>query len=179
MKTAASLYGSSLYDLAKEENLGEPIMQQLEQIERIFKENPAYISLLLEPAIPQADRLKLIDEAFGEDAEPYVMNFLKLTCENGVLRNFSECVGAYRARYDADYGIARGIVVSAIPLTEEQKAALTKKLQAESGKTVILTEKVDPGVLGGLRVEFDGRMLDGTVGGHLSELRTRVNETVV
>ena len=53
MTTATSLYGQSLYDLAAEEGLTEEILKQMEAVDDIFKANPDYITLLLEPSIPR------------------------------------------------------------------------------------------------------------------------------
>ncbi|MBQ2641783.1 MAG: F0F1 ATP synthase subunit delta, partial [Lachnospiraceae bacterium] len=47
------------------------------------------------------------------------------------------------------------------------------------GKKVLLTRRVDARVLGGLSVELDGKLFDGTVGGRLDEIRRRVTETVL
>ncbi len=55
--------------------------EQMNEIRQIFRENPGYLKLLGEPAIPQEERIKLIDEAFGGQVEPYLLNFLKLLCE--------------------------------------------------------------------------------------------------
>ena len=81
MTQAARVYGGSLYDLAAEEKLDGQIMEQMNEIRQIFRENPGYLKLLGEPAIPQDERMKLLDEAFGGQAEPYLLNFLKLLCE--------------------------------------------------------------------------------------------------
>ena len=48
-----------------------------------------------------------------------------------------------------------------------------------SGKKVILRQKVDGSVLGGLKVEIGGKLLDGTVMGRLADLRKKVSETVL
>ena len=47
------------------------------------------------------------------------------------------------------------------------------------GKSIILKQKVDSGVLGGLKVEIGGKLLDGTVMGRLADLRKKVSETVL
>ena len=75
MTQAARVYGGSLYDLATEEKLDGQIMEQMNEIRQIFRENPGYLKLLGEPAIPQEERIKLLDEAFGGQVEPYLLIF--------------------------------------------------------------------------------------------------------
>ena len=50
-------------------------------------------------------------------------------------------------------------------------------MQKQSGKQVILTEKLQPSVLGGLRVEMEGLQYDGTVAGRLRRLHRDLKET--
>ena len=68
MTKTARVYGGSLYDLAAEEKLDGQIMEQMIAIRQIFRENPEYLKLLGEPAIPEEERLKMIEVAFGAQA---------------------------------------------------------------------------------------------------------------
>lgn len=176
MSRTGRLYGDSLYDLAAGEGLEEEIREQMEQIRELFRENPAYVKLLSQPVIPLEERKKLIEEAFGSQAERYLVNFLKLLCDRELLREYPECCRAFAARYDRDRGIARAEAVSAVRLSEEQMEALRKKLEKFSGRQVKLSQRLDPGVLGGLRVEMEGKSLDGTVKGRLQGIAEKLNE---
>lgn len=179
MTQTSTIYGKSLYDLAAEENLTEEITRECEEVEEMFRSYPDYVTLLSEPSIHKKERLHLIDEAFGDAVHPYVLNFLKILTEKGMVREFGACTRQIRKLYNRDHGIADAVVTSAVPLSADQKQALQAKLEQLSGKKVILTEKTDPGVLGGLRVEIDGRLLDGTVETRLRELRKRLDNTVM
>ena len=96
-----------------------------------------------------------------------------------MLRQYTECYKAYRKRYQEDEGISDAVVVSAVALTEEQKKTLLEKLEKLCQKKILLSEKIDPEVLGGLKVEVDGKTLDGTVSGRLKEIRKNVSEVVL
>ena len=61
--------------------------------------------------------------------------------------------------------------ISAVPLTEQQRAALHAKLENLTGKTIDLKTKVDAKVLGGIRLDIEGTELDGTVQNRLASLR--------
>ncbi len=176
MTKTAKIYGSGLYDLAVEENLSEQIMTELEEVRRIFWENPDYQSLLGLPSIPKHERTKLIDEAFGDQVEQYLLNFLKILCERGIIMEFGGCCDEYTRRYRIDHNISEAIVYSAVALSESQKEALKNKLEKTSGKTVILTEKLQPSLIAGVRVELDGKQLDGSLQGRLSGISRKLDE---
>ena len=56
-------------------------------------------------------------------------------------------------------------------MTAQQTQALHAKLEKLTGKNIDLKTKVDPGVLGGIRLDMEGTELDGTVQNRLAALR--------
>ena len=71
------------------------------------------------------------------------------------------------------------MVTSAVALTPAVREKLVASLQARTGKTIRLTEKTDPSVLGGLRLDLDGTRLDGTVQRRLELLRAEIADVVL
>ncbi len=179
MTNTGSLYGKSLYDLAVSEDLSERVMKEMETVQDLFAEYPDYVRLLLEPSVPKKERLGLLDQAFGDALHPYLLNFLKILTERGILREFRACEKCYRGLYNEAHGITEANVVSAVDLDPEQQEKLKKRLEEMSGKKVILRVRTDPQVLGGIRVEMEGKLYDGTVRGRLSDLRRKLDETVL
>ena len=131
MTEYARVYGDSLYDLASEEKLTDAILEQMQEVKEIFRENPEYITLLSEPSIKKDERTDLIDKAFGEDVEKYLINFLKILCEKNILREYEGCVEEFTKRYNADHGIIEAVVTSAVALSSDRKKALKEKLEKE------------------------------------------------
>ena len=179
MTQTARLYGGSLYELAAEEKLTDVILKQMLQIRDLFVENPDYVRLLQEPAIPFEERKGLIESAFGSQAERYLVNFIKLLCERGLLGDFVGCCKEFTRRYNAEHGIIEAVVTSAVLLSDEQMNALKDKREKMSGKHIFLTQKVDTSVVAGLHVEMEGRQLDGTVKGRLSGISKKLSEIIV
>lgn len=179
MTRTGRIYGGTLYDLATEEGKSEVFLDQMIQIRDLFREYPEYPGLLMEPSVPFAERAKMIDEAFGEGTEGYLVNLMKLLCEKGLLNEFSACAEEFERRFDTAHGISRAEVVTAVPLSTQQREALVQKLEQSSGKKIRLHETVDPRIMGGVRIELDGRRLDGTVQGRLEGVTRRLNEAVI
>ncbi|MBE5826301.1 MAG: F0F1 ATP synthase subunit delta [Butyrivibrio sp.] len=179
MTKAGDLYGQSLYDLAAEENLTDDILGEMEQVKGIFKENPDYVTLLSEPSVPKNERLQLVDESLGSSLTPYHLNFIKILIEKGLLREYSACYKRFRKSYNEAHKIAEAVVTTAVALSDAQLLQLKEKLEKISGKTVLLEQKTDPDILGGVRVDLEGQLFDGSIKGRLSELRRKVDETVI
>ena len=64
-------------------------------------------------------------------------------------------------------------------LTPEQSQKLQQKLEGFVGKTVELTNRVDPEVLGGIRLDYDGKRVDGTVRNRLDSIHRLLKNTVI
>ena len=171
MTETAKMYGGSLYDLAAEEGLETRVLDELDEAAKLIRDDPEYLRLLSTPSIPKKERCGLLDEALRGQVHLYVLNFLKILCEKGTLRELSGCARAYRIRYNQAHGILEATAISAIPLTEPQRAALHAKLESLTGKTIDLKTKVDAKVLGGIRLDIEGTELDGTVQNRLASLR--------
>ncbi len=154
------------------------MLQELALAADCCEQEPDYLRLLQLPSIPKRERCGLLDKAF-EGMHPYVVNFLKILCEEDLLGELSGCLDAYRERYNADHGIVEATVVSAVPLSAAEREKLLATLQARTGKTIHLTEKTDPAVLGGLRLDLAGERLDGTVQRRLELLRDDIANVVV
>ncbi|MDD4851144.1 MAG: ATP synthase F1 subunit delta, partial [Gemmiger sp.] len=152
MTELAKRYGDSLYELAAEEGLAAELLPPLEGAVACLKENPAYLRLLATPSIPQKERTALLGEAFDGQLHPYLLNFFKLLCDEGLLNEAAACARQYHTRYNADAGIVSATALTAVPLTEADRTRLAQKLAEMTGKTVELNVKVDPAVLGGIRI---------------------------
>ena len=149
MTEIARMYGGSLYDLAAEEGLETRILGELEEVNALFKANPDYLHLLSIPSIPKKERCALLDEAFRGKVHLYVLNFVKILCEKGTLRELPGCARAFRVKYNQAHGILEATAVTAVPMSADQTARLHEKLEAVTGKTIDLRTKVDAAVLGG------------------------------
>lgn len=179
MSTVASGYGQALYELACEEGLQDSVLKQIEILSDAFVKDPAYLRLLSTPELSKQERCKIVDDSFRESVHAYVLNFLKLLTEKGYAKTFPQCVSAYRERYNTDNGIISVQAVTAVALTEDQCQRLCRKLQKVTGKQIQLCNRVDPSCLGGVRLDFDGKRLDGTVRNRLENLAAMLNRSVL
>jgi F-type H+-transporting ATPase subunit delta len=84
-----------------------------------------------------------------------------------VLENFVDAAARRRQQLVAH-------VVAAQPLDTAQRERLAAALQRHYGRAIRLNVDVDPDVVGGLRVQVSGEVVDGTVASRLDEARRRL-----
>ena len=171
MSSLGGNYGSALYSAALSENLTEQVYNELTELEDVFAKEPEYLKLLSAANVAKEERLKLVDDCLGGKVHPYVLNFMKILTEKSLATHYGECVKAYRERYYFDNGIMPVTAVTAVPLSDSQSKRLTEKIAALSGKKIILQNKVDPSCLGGVKLSYDSKQIDGTVSHRLKEVQ--------
>ena len=95
------------------------------------------------------------------------------------MRHFSGCCQAFRQHYNRDNGILPVTAVTAAPLSAELRRKLSDKLSTLTGKSIELDCRVDPECLGGVRLDFDGKQVDGTIRRRLEDIRGILKNTVL
>jgi F-type H+-transporting ATPase subunit delta len=179
MTQIAVVYGEALFGLARDEGLDTAILRQLLVLDESFSAEPNFVRLMGTPNIGKEERCAILDNSFRGKVHEYVLNFLKILTEKGYFRHFSACVQAYRSCYNDAHNILTVTAVTAVALTESQKARLEEKLCAITGKTVELTNRVDAACIGGVRLDYDGKRVDDTVSTRLQKLRSLLKNTVL
>lgn len=163
-------YAAALFDLAWEEGVCCEVDRQLEVLRECFSAQPVFGKLLSAPNISTEERLEILDSSFRGAVHPYVLNFLKLLTEKGYAHCFEDCCKAYRSIFYKRQGILPVTVESAQILTAAHKERLMEILGSHTGKKIVLENRVDPTCLGGLRISYDGKQVDGTVKGRMRAL---------
>lgn len=170
-------YAGGLYALALEEGLTARLLQELDALEQAFAQEPDFLRLLAAPNIDKQERCQTVDDLLRGKVHPYMLNFLKLLTEKGYARYFGDCCQAYRQQYDRDNGILRVSAVTAVPLTQAQSCKMTEKLSHITGKTVVLTNIVEPACLGGVKLRYDGVQVDDTIRNRLVSVESMLKNT--
>lgn len=171
-------YGRALFMLSEEENITEEIGHQIKEILEVLKNNPEYCNVLDTPAIASEEKPKLIDKAFAGTHE-YILNFIKILCSRRAISQFEECVKVFSQAYDESRNIMRATAVTAMPMSEKQIKALSEKLEKITGKTVEVSNVIDPDLIGGVTLRYEGKQLDGSIKSRLDELKKMLSETIV
>ena len=163
-------YAKALIDLAVENNALNDYWASLSEIKNAVENSPEYLELLACPALTLSERIAVIDEAFGSFPE-HVVSFLKLLCENGKIKTLVDCINDFELLKTEMQNTAVATVYFADVLSDEQMLALKLKLEAKYKKNVVLDYVQDKSLIGGIKVEIEGEILDSSVKKHLSQVK--------
>ena len=132
-----------------------------------------FVSVMENPKYSLDDKKKLINNQL-KGIRPMSLNLIYILTGQGKFSLITEIYHDYLELLDSHRGIDRAEVITAIPLEAEEKAELSRRLEAITGKKVIITEKIDPDILGGMIAKVGGRIIDGSTRSQLSALKNEL-----
>ena len=165
----AGRYASALFDLASENGTVTAVESDLDKIEAALAESAELAAVTTNPKVSRSDAKKAL---WGVSAilglTELSQKFLGVLAQNRRLNQLPKVIAAFRAIAAAQRGEVTAQVTSAHALTDAQLADLKAKLTAREGRTVKLSTKVEPDLLGGLVVTIGSKRIDASI-------RTRLN----
>jgi F-type H+-transporting ATPase subunit delta len=171
--TAARRYAEAAFELAKRDDAFDKWRDDLQNANALLGEER--VSRIVDnPALPFADRRTVIDDLLEKHVGKPVRNLISLLAERSRLELLPAIVTEYQRLLNRERGIATAIVTSAAALTDDETAALEKRLRQMTGSDVELDVRVDEGLIGGLTVRIGDRLYDASVRGRLERLRDQL-----
>ncbi|HWL93726.1 MAG TPA: ATP synthase F1 subunit delta [Phycisphaerae bacterium] len=172
---AAQVYAESLLSLATEAGKADEIGQELAELKELWQREPAFANLMRSAAIDDDARREAIKKAFGGGrVSPLVLNTMLVLNDHRRSMILPMLCDAYRRKLDAAHGRRDAFVTTAAPLNEQQRETVRTQVKRLTNQDAILVEKVDPEVLGGIRIQVGDRLYDMTVSRRLRDLRAQL-----
>ena len=173
-------YAKGLFTAAKELNKTKEFGEELNQIKDLLISMPEVLSALQNPIYPPDLKMGIIEEILKVmKVDPEIERFLKLLVERRRIQYIREIVIMYQELLDEELNIARGEVITAYPLSEEERKELEEVLKNYLKKEVILESKVDEGIIGGIKIRIGDLIFDGTLKTQLNKMKEIIKGEVL
>jgi F-type H+-transporting ATPase subunit delta len=165
-------YAQALFDLALETNALESVEADLKALKAARAESADLRRLLASPAFTADDKRKALS-AIAAKAEfnPTTIKFLGFLAANGRASALDEVTNSFVRLSAAHRGVVSAEVVSAMKLTAAQEKGVKSALRQALGKDPEITTRVDPSILGGLKVRVGSRLFDASLRSKLDSLK--------
>ncbi len=174
MSNISRAYADALFEICIEENSLEEIMQQSAQLAEIMAANPEFVKLLNAPTVTKEEKTDLVDKVFSGKINKSLLNFIKVMVERKDTQEINASFADFEKLYNKHNNIEKATATTAVPMSDELKAKLVAKLNALTGKNVVLTNIVDPACLGGVILQFADVQYNDSVAGKLEILRNQL-----
>ena len=173
MTTTSKEYAEALFELAAGDQVLQETSDGLVTVISALEQTPEYRQLLSSAAVGKAARIEALENAFRGKIPDVLLGVLRMMVSrghvsalDGMAREFEELSRQYR-------GESVALVTSAVPLKEAE--AIRAELEKRFGRQISLRCELDPSLIGGVRVEVEGRVIDGSIRNKLEQIKDVMN----
>ncbi len=173
----ARRYAHALFALEKK--AGQAALEQaganLNDLAALIAQSPELARFFRNPTFSAKEKQAVL-AALGDklSLSTSVRDFCALLADKGRLGALSAIAAQYGALLDAEKGVTRGELVTAVELGEEKRNKLLAQLEKKAGSSLSLEFKVDPAILGGMRLKIGDKVLDASLMAQLSLLKDTI-----
>jgi F-type H+-transporting ATPase subunit delta len=178
-RTSATRYARALLDVLLKESTVEQGVRDLAEVSALLQQFPELQRAFTTPTIPAARKRALVQELLPKlSLSAPVGKLLLMLAERDRLVLLPDLIEVYRERVEDLQQIVRAQVTTAAPLAPERLTMLQQRLAQATGRTVKLTTKVDPSIIGGVRAQIGGTVYDGSIATQLESFRQKLESAV-
>jgi F-type H+-transporting ATPase subunit delta len=177
-RTAANRYARALLEVALKETVDlTQVEAELAAIVDLFHQNQTLQKVLLNPAVPAPRKRSAVAEIASKAALSDVLRkLLILLAERDRLIILPELLAAFRDRLMEHQNVVRAEVTTTVALAPERLETIRKRLAEVTGRTVNLSTRVDPTLIGGMVARVGGTVYDGSVTTQLRKMKAQLSE---
>lgn len=174
----AGRYATALYELAHDSNALDQVAGDLARLKSLIAGSADTRHLLASPLIPRAQQAKALAAiAAKAGLGDIARRFVGVVASNRRAAALVHCIEAFENEAARRRGEIIAEVVSATPLSQAQVNAISAAIPGGTSGKVRLNLRVDPKLLGGLRVKVGSRLVDASLAAKLSRLQLAMKGT--
>jgi len=139
-----------------------------------FVGEPEVLTVLASGRVPRDEKLRLLAAGLESNVGPLAWNLVRLLEQRGKVELGPEIQRLYQERVDERRGVAHAVVTTAVPLADDERAAIAQRLSSLTGREVDVTPVVDESIIGGLVARIGDQLIDGSTKSRLRTLKRRL-----
>lgn len=178
-RSVARRYAEAFFGIAHEKKKIDQYQMELEKIVQGIHDIEYMKEYFDHFLIPAKEKKEVARKIFAKQISPMTLNFICMIIDKRRESYLELIYNEYVEMADESRGIKKAELTAASEIPDEELVALTERLSAASGKTVQLKLKVDPSLLGGLKIRMGDQIIDGTVAKKLEMLKRELKQAKI
>lgn len=175
----ASRYAKSLIDLVNEQGNLDVVKSDMEQIAAVIKSSTELQAVLSNPIIKIDKKQAILKSLFSGKIRPEILGFFEIMVRKGRSELIYPTILEFVREYNVIRNIVNAEVTSAVVLSEANLEAIKATIAEQINAQVVLTNKIDSSLIGGMIVKVGDRQVDASLAGKLNKLeRYLINQGV-
>lgn len=169
--TIARRYGNALFEVAQEQDSLAETATEVNELKAALNQEPGFVNFMTSPQIDEKAKKDTLS-ALTANASTLVSNLLNMLFDYRRISNLEAIIDEFNRLYDQERKVVRAVVRTAVELDDQQKDTLAKKFAAvEGANQVILDAKVDPSIIGGVVMQSESHIYDGSIKTKLEKIK--------
>lgn len=178
-RTSATRYARALLDVSLKESTADRAAQDLQQVAALVQQFPELQRAFANPAIPAARKHALITALLPKlSLSAPVGKILLMLAERDRLVLLPDLIAVYQEQIEALHQVVRAEVTTAEPMAADAVKGIEQRIAGATGRTVKLTTKVDPSIIGGIRTRIGSTVYDGSLATQLEAFKQKLESAV-
>lgn len=178
MVKAAREYAKALYNSLNSADEKTQTLSLLKGLSSSLGEDSSLMDQVKSKALSSENTKKTMAVLLENLKAPMVVqNFFNLLVDKGRMELLPDLASEFEALTDEENEILRGVVKSALSLTDEKRQELEAKFSKKMDKKVILTYEQDAKVVAGVKVEIGAFTYDDTIQTHIKKIKENLNRS--
>lgn len=173
-ESIAERYAKAIFDISKQQDSVKEWEDKLSMVLETLQSHKFLGKVLTSPRITNEVKKDMIRKVFKKVLPPFLLNFLFILVDKRRENYLRPIVKKYKEKVQEMEGIVTAQVTAAVQVSPQLELSIVQALSHYSGKKIKLECTVDPGILGGLIVQMEGRIMDWSVAGHLKRMRDKM-----
>jgi len=174
MDKTSAIYANAFFDVAQSVKQEVEWRDQLESLAAAWRDTPEILRFFARTQISKTEKKEVLRASLGGSIDPTLLNALCLLVDKDRMGTFMEIVADYRHLYNAKNNIAEGLVYSVRPLNVNELESLDREFSQRINKTVRFTNKTDPTLISGIKIQLENKVMDGSMKYRISQLKTEL-----
>ena len=170
--SAGKRYAQAAAQIARQAGSWARWRQDLAAITEILQDE-SLLAILQAPRVSLTRKLELVDSILGGALTTEAMNLVQLLLRRRRIRLFADVQRWFLELADVAEGIERYTITTAVPLTDDLREAVQRRLERD-GRQAVMTEQVNPDIIGGLMIRHNDLIQDYSVRSRLEVLRAQL-----
>jgi F-type H+-transporting ATPase subunit delta len=172
----ARRYARALFELASAAGKTGEVLAELQTFAAVLQEQRRIKVYLFSFKVDKKQKALVVEQLLQGKTSPLFTHFVLLLMQKGREAYYSQIVEAYGHLYDQSIGRVRAQVISAVPLQEKQVEQVRQQVGRYLKAEVILENKIDADILGGVIIKFAGVVIDGSLRHQLNKMRQELRQ---
>ena len=170
MAVVHKVYAEALLGAARDAKQVDAVREHFADFVEALRGSDELADLLRNPQIDPRAKQESLQAALAGADETF-LNFIRLVAEKGRAGELDAIHVEWERLLAAEERILELELTTAVELSDEEAAAVVRKIEEASGRKVDATRTVDPDLIGGLVLRAGSVRVDGSVRGRLNSLR--------